>query len=68
MSFSPGPSGSKCITSFRSKLEEVYPQSLEMRLDGFQRDVHPDTEVAWWERVAGCYVAYNGQVQLNPRL
>lgn len=55
------------IRSLRSKLEEVHPLSMEEWLDGFQRDAHPDTEVAWWERVARCYEEYSGQQELNPQ-
>ena len=55
------------IRSLHSKLAEVYPQSLEVWLDGFQRDAHPDTEVAWWERVARCYEEYSVHAELNPQ-
>jgi hypothetical protein len=32
-------------------LDEVYPQSMAEWLDGFQRDVNPEPEVVWWERL-----------------
>jgi hypothetical protein len=53
------------IRSLRSKLAEVHPLSMEEWLDGFQRDAHPENEVAWWERVARCYAEYSGQKELN---
>ena len=55
------------IASLHSTLDEVYPQSLETWLDGFQRDTHPEREVAWWERVARCYVEYSRRLELNPQ-
>lgn len=46
------------IEAIRSELDEVYPQSLAKWLDGFQRDVHPESEVLWWERLTRCYTEY----------
>jgi hypothetical protein len=46
-------------------LDEVYPQSMAEWLDGFQRDVNPEPEVVWWERLAHCYVEYSQQHELT---
>jgi hypothetical protein len=46
---------------------EVYPQSMEEWLDGFQRDLNPEPEVVWWERLAHCYVEYSHSQELNPQ-
>ena len=53
------------IEYVRSTLEEVYPQSMDAWLDGFQRDAHPEGEVLWWERLARCYVEYISRKELN---
>jgi hypothetical protein len=53
------------IESLRSMLDEVYPQSIEAWLDGFQRDVSPESEVLWWERLAHCYLEYSLDHELN---
>jgi hypothetical protein len=53
------------IEYVRSTLEEVYPQSMDAWLDGFQRDIHPEQEVLWWERLARCYVEYISRKELN---
>jgi hypothetical protein len=55
------------IASMQKTLEEVFPQTLEKWLDSFQRDAHPENEVAWWERVARCYTDYTSQHELNPK-
>ncbi|HEX9047950.1 MAG TPA: hypothetical protein VF988_13080 [Verrucomicrobiae bacterium] len=34
---------------------EVYPQTHEQWLDGFQRDADPESEVAIWESMAAAY-------------
>jgi len=53
------------IEALHSTLEEVYPQSIAEWLDGFQRDLHPEPEVLWWERLARCYVEYISQHELQ---
>jgi hypothetical protein len=40
--------------------------SMDEWLDGFQREAHPEQEVAWWERLARCYVVYISPNKLNP--
>ena len=53
------------INHLRLTLNEVYPQSMEKWLDGFQRDTNPESEVQWWERVARCYQSYTDTKILN---
>jgi hypothetical protein len=53
------------IDWLRLTLDEVYPQSMEAWLDGFQRDLNPEPEVVWWERLAHCYVEYRQSHELS---
>ena len=53
------------IASVQSALKEVYPQSLDKWLDGFQRDAHPESEVQWWENLVACYTKYTGEKELD---
>ena len=53
------------IASLRSMLNDAYSLSMEQWLDGFQRDVHPEREVTWWERLAACYSEYSRQHALG---
>jgi hypothetical protein len=53
------------IEAVRSTLEEVYPMSMAEWLDGFQRDLHPEPEVIWWERLARCYMEYISRHELQ---
>jgi hypothetical protein len=55
------------IKSLHSAFDEVYPSSLADWLDDFQRDLHPEREVDWWERLAQCYITYRDQQGLNAR-
>jgi len=55
------------IYSLYSRLYDVYPLAMAEWLDGFQRDVNPEGEVLWWERVANCYVDYIRPNDLNPK-
>jgi hypothetical protein len=53
------------IEAIRSALDEVYPQSIATWLDGFQRDLNPEPEVLWWERLAHCYTEYTRTQDIN---
>jgi hypothetical protein len=53
------------IEWLRLTLHEACPQSTEKWLDGFQRDVNPEPELVWWERLAHCYVEYSRRNELN---
>lgn len=46
------------VQAFHETLQAVDGFTLEERLDGFRRDVHPEREVAVWERLAGVYRAF----------
>ena len=45
------------IKTVQTALVEVCPLTESEWRDAFRRDAHPEHEVLWWERVAGCYVA-----------
>jgi hypothetical protein len=53
------------INYLQTTLHEVYPQSIEVWLDEFKRDAHPDQDVVWWERLTRCYLAYTGGKELT---
>lgn len=55
------------INDIRLALHEVYPSSLADWLDDFQRDLHPEQEVVWWERLTGCYLTYTGNKDLSAK-
>jgi hypothetical protein len=42
-------------------LAEVDDMSLEASVESFMRDVHPDREVALWQRVALAYLAFGNR-------
>ena len=46
------------IKSFKQILAEVETSALENAIKNFQRDQHPEREVAVWERIAAAYHAY----------
>lgn len=46
------------IRVIRAALLRVYPQSMENWLDGFKRDMHPEPEIVWWERLSACFLEY----------
>ena len=46
------------VRMIRAALLSVYPNSMEFWLDGFKRDVHPEQEVLWWERLSACFLEY----------
>ena len=45
------------IDTVRAALAEVCGLTEEDWKDAFQRDVNPEQEMLWWERIAGCYMA-----------
>jgi hypothetical protein len=53
------------IIDLRLALDEVYSSSLEEWLDDFQRDVYPEPEVLWWERLSRSYLAYRDKRDLS---
>ncbi|WBA42192.1 hypothetical protein [Hymenobacter canadensis] len=46
------------ITRIQATFAEVYPVSLAETINNFQRDVHPDREIAVWEMMAAAYTRY----------
>ena len=46
------------IRKFEPIFAEVYPRTHEGWLDGFQRDVDPEPEVAIWEAMAYAYQSF----------
>jgi hypothetical protein len=46
------------VATLRSVLAEVCPMTSEQWLDSLRRDLNPEKEVLWWERVAGCFTAF----------
>jgi hypothetical protein len=53
------------INYLQQALEEVYSQPIEKWLDEFQRDMNPESEVVWWERLTRCYLAYTEPKDLS---
>jgi hypothetical protein len=53
------------IRRFEPILAEVYPQTHEAWVDGFQRDVHPEQEVAIWEALAAAYQGFTEKRSLS---
>jgi hypothetical protein len=51
----------------RTTLAEVFPISADEWLDGFLRDLHPELEIAWWERVARCYTGFTTRETLTDK-
>jgi hypothetical protein len=47
-----------------SVLAEVFPMSAGEWIDSLRRDLIPEHEVVWWERVAGCYLELTAKVEL----
>ena len=45
------------INTVRAALAEVCALTDTEWRDAFQRDANPEHELAWWERVSGCYDA-----------
>jgi hypothetical protein len=53
------------VRNLQLALDEVYPSSLEEWLEDFRRDVHPEREVLWWERLAQSYLEYRSSRELS---
>ncbi|MCW0219882.1 MAG: hypothetical protein OJI67_16270 [Prosthecobacter sp.] len=46
------------ITAIEGKVAEVYPQTHEQWVEGFQRDMDPEIEIAIWENIASAYQTF----------
>ena len=43
------------VKNFMAVIAEVDNTSLQVFLDSFQKDLHPETELAVWEKIAATY-------------
>jgi hypothetical protein len=55
----------KRVERLREVLAEVYPLSLEAWIDGFLRDMHPETEIRYIEACAFTYSQLVGRASLS---
>src|SRR5262249_31073765 len=46
------------INLVRHLFFEVYPETLDQAVEHFQRDIHPEQEIAMWEAMASVYLDY----------
>ena len=53
------------IRKFEPTFAEVYPRTHEEWLDGFQRDLDPEPEVAIWEAMASAYQTFTEKRSLS---
>jgi hypothetical protein len=53
------------IRLIRIALFDVYTHSFEYWLGGFQRDIHPENEIMFWERTATCYMETLTLIEVN---
>ena len=43
------------VINYKNKLKEVENMSLEETISNFQRDLHPERELEFWERISNKY-------------
>lgn len=55
------------IESLRKALIEVCPGSPAEWQDDFRHDLHPEHEIAWWERVVRCYTRFVSKEPLSTK-
>jgi hypothetical protein len=53
------------VQKFEPVFAEVYPQTHEQWLEGFQRDADPEPEVAIWESIAAAYQKFTQERNLS---
>lgn len=53
------------IRKFEPVFVEVYPRTHQEWLDGFQRDIDPEAEVAIWEAMATAYQTFTAKRSLS---
>jgi hypothetical protein len=46
------------IRAFKAILTDVDGASLDQTIDNFKRDIHPESELVIWERIASTFEAY----------
>jgi predicted RNA-binding Zn-ribbon protein involved in translation (DUF1610 family) len=54
------------VETLRSVLAEVSPMTREQWLNRLRRDLNPEKEVLWWERVAECFMTFTAKRTLSP--
>ena len=54
------------VRKLQSVFVEVDGQSVEQWVDGFKRDLNPDSELDIWETMAKAYTAYCSKRTLSP--
>jgi len=53
------------VTKLHETLKEVDPSTLDEWVDGFKRDINPDSEIQIWEAIAAAYAGYTGSHKLD---
>jgi len=46
------------VSAFKAILTDMDGASLDQTIDSFKRDVHPESELVIWERIASTFAAY----------
>jgi hypothetical protein len=46
------------VRAFEPVFAEVYPNTHEEWIEGFQRDLHPENEIAVWEHIAAAFTQF----------
>ena len=46
------------VRAFEPVFADVYPDTHEQWIDGFQRDLHPENEIAIWEHLATAFTQF----------
>jgi hypothetical protein len=54
------------IRLVRAALLYPHPMTMDLWMDGFKRDMHPEQELAFWEHIAACYLEYITLYRLSP--
>src|SRR4030095_16899943 len=46
------------VRAFEPVFADIYPNTHEQWLEGFQRDLHPENEIAIWENIAAALTQF----------
>src|SRR5688500_14338061 len=46
------------VRAFEPVFADVYPNTHEKWIEGFQRDLHPESEIAIWEHIAAALTQF----------
>jgi TIR domain len=55
------------VRLLRAALWGVHTHSMDVWMDGFKRDLHPDKEIEWWEHLAACYLEFVRSRRLSEK-